>query len=157
MTPSRGVRPLVSPSPPVPLPPSTGVRGWEPRGPVCDALPPEGDGQPDPVPAELGRKRGGGHRRADQPDPVRGGAGSEPGRRPRGGAACAWGLAGLGRAAAPLWASTAPPVKWGQLYLPLHVVVDLKLFHCLAHFFKTWELGDYGGYYHHWKTSYLMR
>lgn len=52
--------------------PSTGVRGREQRGPVCDALPPEGDGQSDPVPAELGGERGGGHRRADQPDPVRG-------------------------------------------------------------------------------------
>ena len=112
MTPSRGVRRLASPSPSVPLPPPTGVRGRQPRGPVCDALPPEGDGQPDPVPAELGRERGGGHRRTDQPDPVRGRAGRELCR----GAACAWGLGGLGRAAAPLWASTAPPVKWGQLY-----------------------------------------
>ena len=41
--------------------PSTGVRGREQRGPVCDPLSPEGDGQSDPVAAELRGECGGGH------------------------------------------------------------------------------------------------
>lgn len=61
--------PSVTPLASVPLP-STGVRGREQRGPVCDALPSEGDGQSDPVAAQLCGERRGGHRGADQPDPV---------------------------------------------------------------------------------------
>lgn len=49
---------------------SAGVRERQQRGPVRDPLPAEGDGEPDPVAAELRGECRGCHRRANQPRQV---------------------------------------------------------------------------------------
>lgn len=65
---------------------SAGVRERQQRGAVRDPLPAEGDGEPDPVTAELRGERCGCHRRANQPrqvcgTPASSGAGGWKGRR----------------------------------------------------------------------------